>query len=199
MKRRPRRTHHHNGLTEAADHGPGFSQRDARWVPVLALAAGQNMELAEIPDIDRPEQRRTKRVARRVDPLLVVLDLHKADGPDREMYLAAERFRRDAKNADGNSNSAIARLESRVSETPTGTEPTQRQLDAQERMRRAWVAIRGPENNELVADTVRLVVLGWATCRAVESARRCGHGRAKELLREGLDRLVEHYESPRRR
>jgi hypothetical protein len=42
------------------------------------------MELAEVPDIDRPDKRLTVRVARRADPLLTILNVRHRDGPARE-------------------------------------------------------------------------------------------------------------------
>jgi hypothetical protein len=66
-------------------------------------------------------------------------------------------------------------------------------LQAQGRVRRAWAAVRGPGNDAAVADTVRLVVLGWASLRAIGDARRFHRQTAGALLVVGLERLANHY------
>jgi len=177
-------------LLERDDYGHAFIRRNARIVPQARLEAAQGMELADIPDIDHPDRRGASvRVARRIDPLIAILDLSH-DGPGRQQYLAAEQFRRHNAVANG-SRSVNWMMFCQVQ--PDGQVPAQRLLDAQRSVRSAWLAIRGPENNAIAADIIRLVVLGHVTLQVVDTTRRCRHGTSRAMLDLGLKRLTDHY------
>jgi hypothetical protein len=177
-------------LDHQPDHGHAFIRRNARVVPQARLGAAQGMELTDIPDIDHPDRRGASvRVARRIDPLIAILDVHR-DGPGRSQWLAAEEFRRHNAIANGIRPMAWASF---ISTHPDGQTPAQILLDSQRKVRQAWLAIRGPENNAQVADVVRLVVLGQMTLQVVDMSRRCRHGTSRELLDVGLSRLTDHY------
>ena len=172
------------------DFGHAFIRRNARVVPQARLGAAQGMELADIVDIDHPDRRgATVRVARRIDPLISILDISR-DGPGRAQYLAADEFRRHSAIADGIRPMNWASF---VSINADGQTPAQLLLDAQRKVRQSWLAIRGPENNAIVADVIRLVVLGYLTLQVVDMSRRCRHGTSRELLDIGLTRLTDHY------
>ena len=151
--------------------------------------AAAGIELADIPDIDRPDKRVTVRVARRTDPLVAILEPRR-DGPGRIQFLAAEQFRRDTALADGvrGENERLG-----VSGGTLGCGPTQVMIDAQGRVQKAWSAIRGPGNDTSAADVVRCVVLGGATLERVVEARRATRQTARPLLIDGLERLACHY------
>lgn len=173
------------------DYGTAYRQRDGRVVPT-GIGASDGVELAEVPDIDRPGQRgATVRVARRADPLIAILDPRK-DGPGREQYLAAETFRRDSAIADGAANTNDP-LGTWVSGGANGTGPTGAQIDAQTRMRAAWLAVRGPTNDADVANVVRLVVLGYATLERARTHAKRRHEVVRAWLIEGLESLAAHY------
>jgi hypothetical protein len=177
-------------ILDRDDYGHAFVRRNARIVPQARLEAAQGMELADIADIDHPDRRGASvRVARRIDPLIAILDLTH-DGPGRAQFLACEEFRRHSAIANG-----IKPMNwlSFCQVQPDGQTPAQLLLDAQRKVRQAWLAIRGPENNALIADVVRLVVLGQMTLQVVDMSRRCRHGTSRELLDVGLQRLTEHY------
>ena len=177
-------------LDHQPDHGHAFVRRNARVVPQARLGAAQDMELADIADIDHPDRRGASvRVARRIDPLIAILDLTH-DGPGRQQYLAAELFRRH--NAVANGSRSVNWMMFCQSQ-PDGQVPAQRLLDAQRSVRAAWLAIRGPENNAVAADIIRLVVLGHVTLQVVDKARRCRHGTSRDMLDVGLNRLTDHY------
>ena len=172
------------------DYGHAFVRRNARIVPQARLGAAQGMELADIVDIDHPDRRgATTRVARRIDPLIAILDITH-DGPGRAQFLAAEEFRRHTAIADGIRPMNWA---SYIAHSLDGQTPAQILLDSQRRVRQSWLAIRGPENNAIVADVIRLVVLGYLTLQVVDMSRRCRHGTSRELLDIGLSRLTDHY------
>ena len=187
------------------DLGHAFVRRNARIVPQARLGAAQGMELADIVDIDHPDRRGASvRVARRIDPLIAILDITH-DGPGRAQFLAAEEFRRHTAIADGIRPMNWA---SYIAHSLDGQTPAQIMLDAQRKVRQAWLAIRGPENQavirrpddkivvipgEILADVIRLVVLGLVTLQVVDMSRRCRHGTSRELLDIGLTRLTDHY------
>jgi hypothetical protein len=176
-------------LATPADYGHAFARRNARVVPTR-LGAADGMELADIADIEHPDKRgATVRVARRIDPLIAILDI-RHDGPGRRQYLAAEDFRGDCAIADGQRTEDLWMM---VRTAADGQTPAQIILDAQKKVREAWLAIRGPQNDAQVADVVRLVVLGWASLARADEARRCRNGRSRELLDIGLQRLAEYY------
>jgi hypothetical protein len=176
-------------LDRTDDYGHAFHRRNARVIPTR-LGAADGVELADIPDIEHPDRRgATVRVARRADPLILILDITH-DGPGRAQFLAAEEFRRYSAIADGIRPANWLLFCRSVAD---GQTPAQLLLDAQRQVRRAWFAVRGPENNALVADVVRLVVLGYRTLQAVDNARRCRHGTSRNLLDVGLNRLTDHY------
>lgn len=176
-------------LFPTADYGHAFHRRNARLVPTR-IGAADGMELADVADIDKPNKRdATVRVARRIDPLIAILDI-KHEGPEREQYLAADKFRGYSAIADGIRPMNWALF---VASRADGQTPGQLMLDAQRKVRLAWIAIRGPENNSLVADVVRLVVLGYITLQAVDISRRCRHGASRILLDLGLCRLADYY------
>jgi hypothetical protein len=176
-------------LDHPADYGHAFIRRNARMIPTR-IGAASDMELADIADIDHPDKRgATVRVARRVDPLIAILDIHR-DGPGRQQFLAAEEFRWHASVADGQ---RAQELWTMIHGSADGQTPAQVVLDAQKKVRQAWLAIRGPENDSLVADVLRLVVLGWMTLQRVDESRRCRHGRSREVLDVGLSRLADYY------
>jgi hypothetical protein len=155
-----------------------------------AVQIAPDLELADIPDIDRPNKRVTVRVARRVDPLILILDPYRRTGPGQVQFLAAEQLRRDTAIADGiRGEHAPPGISG--GRTPGG--PTETMLDAQGRVRRAWSAVRGPENNTAIADVVRLILLGWATLERLDASRRARRHTARRMLLVGLDRLAEHY------
>ncbi len=189
-KRKPDRTVAPT-LEQATDYGPAFTRgRDARPVPAWD-GATDGIELADIPDIARPDTTHTVRVARRADPLVALLQPRK-DGPGRPQYVAAERFRMDTALADGvgGQSDGVA-----VQGGGGGVGPTGTMLDAQGRVRDAWLAIRGPANDGDIADVVRAVVLAWATLDTYRAAgRRVRRGTVREALDTGLNRLVDHYE-----
>ena len=176
-------------LDRQPDHGHAFVRRNARIVPTR-IGAAAGMELADIPDIDHPDRRGASvRVARRIDPLIAILDITH-EGPGRSQFLAAEEFRRYNAIANGIRPMAWASF---IACAHDGQTPAQLLLDAQRKVRQAWLAIRGPENNTTVADIIRLIVLGYQTLQAVENARRCRHGSCRTLLDVGLTRLADHY------
>lgn len=176
-------------LDRPDDYGHAFVRRNARLQPTR-IGASQGMELADIVDIDHPDKRGASvRVARRIDPLIAILDITR-DGPGRAQFLAAEEFRRHNAIANGIRPMAWASF---ISATADGQTPAQLLLDAQRKVRQSWLAIRGPENNALVADVIRLVVLGYMTLQVVDLSRRCRHGTSRELLDVGLTRLTDHY------
>jgi len=178
-------------VPNGADYGTAFvATRDGRRAPA-PIGASQGIELTDVPDIDRPHKRVTVRVARRVDPILGILDIRKNDA-DRGRYLAAEQMRRDSAIADGaagwNEQGSAG-----VSGGHGGLGPSAAMIDAQTAMRGVWRAVRGPENDAAMADVVRIVVLGFGTLALVASTKRCRHAAARDLLFRGLDRLVDHY------
>ena len=176
-------------LDHPDDYGHAFVRRNARVTPTK-IGAAAGMELADIVDIEHPDKRgATVRVARRIDPLIAILDITH-DGPGRAQYLAAEEFRRY--NAIANGIRPMAWM-SYIATAADGQTPAQLLLDAQRKVRQSWLAIRGPENNAIVADIVRLVVLGQMTLQVVDNARRCRHGTSRDLLDLGLTRLTDHY------
>ena len=176
-------------LDHPDDYGHAFVRRNARVVPTR-IGAAQDMELADIVDIEHPDKRgATVRVARRIDPLITILDITH-DGPGRAQFLAAEEFRRHSAIANGIRPMAWM---SYIATAADGQTPTQLLLDAQRKVRQSWLAIRGPENNTVVADVIRLVVLGHMTLQVVDMSRRCRHGTSRELLDLGLTRLTDHY------
>lgn len=194
-------------ILDRDDYGHAFVRRNARIVPQSRLGAADGMELADIADIDHPDRRgATVRVARRIDPLIAILDLTH-DGPGRQQYLAAELFRRH--NAVANGSRSVNWMMFCQSQ-PDGQTPAQLRLDAQSKVRESWLAIRGPENRatiahkdplkspivvpgEILADVIRLVVLGHVTLQVVDNARRCRHGASRDVLDIGLNRLTDHY------
>ena len=187
----PRLATSHAHVDPPVDYGSGFARLGARIVP-LPIGASAGLELAEVPDIDRPDTRHVVRVARRVDPLRNILDIHDRNGPEGLWFLAAETLRRDAALADGVSGRGYD-MQS-VSGRSTGPEPTERMLDAQTRCVAAWEAVRGPENDALCADAIRCVVLGYATLGVAQA--RYGwkdFRRVRKLLDLGLERLASHY------
>lgn len=153
------------------------------------IAAGNGIELADIPDIDRPD-RRSVRVARRADPLLAVLLIRNRDRDDGQYYLAAERLRRDIDLAQG-----LVGEQERLGGVSGGGNSGGLPLtilNAQTRVRLAMEAARGSENNADIADVIRLVVGGWVPLGVVTKRRRYGKP-ALNLLRDGLERLAVHY------
>lgn len=180
----------HAQFEPVADYGSGFARVGARIVS-LPIGAAAGIELAEVPDIDRPDTRHVVRVARRVDPLLGILDIRR-DSPQRDWFVAAETLRRDAALADGVSGRGYD-MQS-ASGRSTGPEPTLRMIDAQTRCRAAWEAVRGATNDVLCADVLRVVVLGYATLgRAQERYGWKDFRRVRKLLDVGLERLAAHY------
>lgn len=180
----------HAQFEPVADYGSGYARIGARIVP-LPIGASAGLELAEVPDIDRPDTRHVVRVARRADPLVGILDIRR-DSPQRNWFVAAETLRRDAALADGVSGRGYD-LQS-VSGRSTGPEPTLRMIDAQTRCRAAWLAVRGAGNDALCADVVRVVVLGYASLSMAQA--RYGwrdFRRVRRLLDLGLERLAAHY------
>ena len=176
-------------VAPAADYGPAMMRdRDGRLRAAWDGAAA-GIELADVPDIDRPDKRVTVRVARRRDPLMAILEPRR-DGPGRVQFLAAEQFRLDTALADGvrGENERLG-----ISGGTSGDGPTQTMIDAQGRVQRAWLAIRGPQNEAEVADVVRLVVLGLATLESLDAARRTRRHTGRAILLVGLDRLACHY------
>lgn len=177
-------------VTDMVDYGPSIT-RDYRGRPVpAAIAAGIGVELADVPDIDRPGVRVTVRVARRSDPLSAILNWDSRTGPDASRYMAALQFRRDSAIADG----ALGEIE-RVGVSGGGANggPTIARLDAQGRVRRAWLAIRGPTNDVWVAQVITAMVLGFATLESAQRISHCRRETARERLELGLDRLADHY------
>jgi hypothetical protein len=127
---------------------------------------------------------------RRVDPLL---NLYERGTIGKEHYDAAQRLRTDSATAEGaKSGDPYVRVSG--GSGPDG--PAAAQLDALERVRLAWLAIGGKqEQRDLeIKDVVRCVVLGWFGTRRYEEARRIRNGSAVGLLTEGLGRLVEWYD-----
>lgn len=181
-------------VAPAADYGPTMIRDcDGRLRPAWD-GADTGIELADVPDIDRPDKRVTVRVARRTDPLIAILEPRR-DGPGRMQFVAAEQFRRDSALADGvrGENEHLG-----VSGGATDGGPTQVMIDAQGRVQKAWEAIRGPRNDTSAADVVRCVVLGGATLERVVEARRATRQTARPLLIDGLERLASHYGLTRR-
>lgn len=177
-------------LDHPDDYGHAFVRRNARLTPTR-IGASANMELADIVDIEHPDKRgATVRVARRIDPLIAILDVTR-EGPGRAQWLAAEEFRRH--NAIANGVRPMAWMSYIAAAAGDGQTPAQLLLDAQRSVRQAWLAIRGPENNAMVADIVRLVVLGHVTLQVVDMSRRCRHGTSRDILDVGLTRLTDHY------
>lgn len=177
----------------AADYGTAIA-RDGkgRFVPAARLGAGTSVELADIPDIDRPDKRGASvRVARRIDPLLAVLHIRKRERDDGHYYLAAEQFRRDVDISDG-SVGEQERLGG-VSGGGGAGGPSMAVIDARTRARRALEAMRGPENNSDIADVIRLVVVGWVPLDVLAKRRRYQSGTVRDLLDSGLKRLAVHY------
>jgi len=177
-------------VADMVDYGPAIT-RDHRGRPVpAAIAAGLGVELADVPDLDRPGVRVTVRVARRADPLVGILDWSSRSGPDASRYMAALQFRRDSAIADG-AHGEIERIG--VSGGGSNGGPTIARLDAQGRVRRAWLAIRGPTNDAWVAQVITAMVLGFATLEAAQRISHCRRETARERLEVGLDRLADHY------
>ena len=178
----------------AADYGPAMIRDCDGRLRAAWDGADAGIELAEVPDIDRPDKRVTVRVARRTDPLIAILEPRR-DGPGRMQFVAAEQFRRDSALADGvrGENEHLG-----VSGGTTDGGPTQVMIDAQGRVQKAWEAIRGPRNDTSAADVVRCVVLGGATLERVVEARRATRQTARPLLIDGLERLASHYGLTRR-
>ncbi len=176
-------------VAPAADYGPAIIRDSAGRLRTAWAGADAGIELAEVPDIDRPHKRVTVRVARRTDPLIAILEPRR-DGPGRMQFQAAEQFRRDSALADGvrGENERLG-----VSGGAPGYGPTETMIDAQGRVQRAWLAIRGPQNDADVADVVRLIVLGWATLERIDAARRVRRHTARAMLLTGLERLASHY------
>lgn len=178
-----------------ADYGQAYTRRNARVVS-SRIGAADGMELADIPDIDRPDKRLTVRVARRVDPLFAILDPLDREGPGHVQFLAADKLRRDSARADG--RMVTSGLYSAVVAIQSGTpdyEPPELRIAAQARCRAAWLAIYGRDNHAYAADVVRLVVLGFVTLATVDGLHGwLDHSRkSRRLLDEGLDRLAAHY------
>jgi hypothetical protein len=180
------------------DYGTGFSRRNARIVPNLRLASSQGMELADVVDVSRPDARSaTVRVARRQDPLTTILDIRNREGPDAAHYMAAEELRKHSWLADSSLNYCHPDLFEGVLHVGAHGDPQMPMLsriDAQKKVRQAWLAVRGSgADGADIADVVRMVVLAWATLQQVERHRHWRHGRSRPLLDAGLSRLAEHY------
>ena len=109
----------------------------------MPIGAAAGIELTEIPDVARPGERFTVRVARRSDPLLSILDIRR-DGPERAWFAAAEQFRTDSALADGapGGSSILARL-GLAHIAPGPLEPAERRLAAQQRVRRTGGLLSG--------------------------------------------------------
>lgn len=177
-------------LDAQADYGPAYTRSNARPIPAWTGAA-TGLVLDDIADIARPDSRHTVRVARRRDPLIALLEPRK-DGPGRDQFLCAERFRSDIAIADGVGGQSDGVV---VQGGAGGIGPTGTMIDASARVRAAWEAIRAPSNQSDVADVIRCVVLAWATLDAYRAAGRCvRRGTLREALDVGLRRLVSHYE-----
>jgi hypothetical protein len=179
------------------DYGQAFERRHGRVLPNSKLAASDGIELADVADIDRPDQRgATVRVARRVDPLLIILDITDRDGPGASQFLAAEQFRQHCHLANGSAAMVRADLLARVLSLGHASDsqaPILARLDAQKKVRQAWLAIRGRSNDLDVADVVRLVVLGWQSLHAIDKHQHWRNGRSRKLLDLGLVRLATFY------
>lgn len=185
--------------TSHADFGPRLARKGAR---IEAAWKGANigiLELAEMPDIARPDARHTVRVARRVDPLNALLGIRIRDGkldgsPEMcALLIAANRLRDDTALGEGARGQLDGLGLGGIRGSADGVSVAV--LDAQTRVRRAWQAIRGPENDAMLADIVRCVVLGWATQEAVQQAGRCRRGTVRDALLTGLSRLADHYDA----
>jgi hypothetical protein len=181
-------------VAPAADYGPTMIRDCDGRLRAAWDGAAAGIEMADVPDIDRPDKRVTVRVARRTDPLIAILEPRR-DGPGRMQFVAAEQFRRDSALADGvrGENEHLG-----VSGGPVGVGPTEVMIDAQGRVQRAWLAIRGLQNEAEVADVLRLVVLGWATLERIDAARRVRRHTGRTMLLVGLERLASHYGLTRR-
>lgn len=176
--------------TAYVDYGPAIT-RDRKGRPIpAAIAAGLGVQMEDIPDLDRPDTRLTVRVARRGDPLFGIIDIKSRDSADPVRYLAAQKFREDSAIADGIRDGKDL---SGVRASGFNGGPTIAMLDAQSRVRAAWIAVRGPENDAIMADVIRLVVLGYATLDALQRAQRCRRETARAKLLEGMDRLATFY------
>jgi hypothetical protein len=172
--------------TAAADYGTAFvTTRDGRRAPAR-IGAGDGMELADVAF----DKNTTVRVARRADPLLTILEPRRSNVEGRTRYLAAEQFRRDCAVADG----AVGESERLgISGGGSGDGGRIAVLDAQTRVRRAWVSVRADDTDAETPDAIRLIVLGLFTPTAVDGSRRYIRGSARTLLLAGLDRLADHY------
>jgi hypothetical protein len=108
--------------------------------------------------------------------------------------LAAEQFRVDVSRADGKPvQSRDYDLMGVSGVVPDG--PAMSQFAAQARCRRAWVCVRGEENNAWCADVIRLVLLALASLQTVDQrfGWRDHSRRSRALLDLGLTRLVDFY------
>ncbi len=178
------------------DYGTGFYREDGRWLPRKRIGASDGIELVDVVDIKSPDVRRTVRVARRKDPLLTILEIKLKDGrlegtaENKALWIAADRFRNDTALAEG----ARGQMDNIGMPRGGSTDGAAVALvDANTRVRKAWQAIRGPENNHEVADVLRCIVLAWVTLETVQKTRRVRHGKVREALIMGLTRLEEHH------
>lgn len=138
-------------------------------------------------------QAREVRGFRRIDPLQALLDSGRLD---RSQVHAADRFRSDNAVANGDTGSRPWMVE-HVPGHGTAHGPRIEAVEAQRRMREAWQAIRGGRSDleaVWIADAVRAVVLGWASCARYDEARRVREGTCRARLIEGLTRLRDHYD-----
>lgn len=179
-------------LEHPNDYGTGFKRRGGRNILLDELAAADGMELVSIPDPSREDARHEVQVARRNDPLMSILDIYDRAKNDALHYLAAERLRADTYHAQ-------VKLEpidlEGLAGSASGGHPTDRQIDALERVRGAWLAVRGPDNDAMVAAVVLRVVIGFSTLVRVDQTYRWrDKGRtSRKMLVEGLERLAKYY------
>lgn len=162
-----------------------------RFVPASRLAAGTEVELADVPDIDRPDKLVSVVVARRIDPLLSFLNIRKRELDDAQYYLAAQQLRRDVAISE-QYRGGQASLEGVTGGGGSDGIPMVI-VNARTRVRGATEAMRGRDNSLDIVDVIRLVVVGWVPVSVLEKQRRYQSGDVRSLLSSGLKRLAAHY------
>ena len=167
-------------MTPITDYGPAVTRDDRGAIHVLRGAA--EIEIVDRPDPDAPQ--RTVRGARRYDALD---DMRRRGSISESELVAAERFRTDCAQAAG-ARGGFDGAGGRTGFNPSSYGPSDAQIDAQTRARKAWQAI-----GMTASGVMAWVLLGNASLRSYVAGNNVSKGAASKSLRDGLARLADHY------